>query len=168
VYEGGIRVPLLIRWPGVTKPGTVSDEPVLAVDYAPTLAAAAGVSTAPRMDGLNITPALRGKKLPRRALYWHYPHYSPQLGRPAAAVRQGDYKLIRFFEEERVELYNLRSDIGEAQDLTKVEARRAAEMNAALSAWLRDTGAKLPTPNPAYDAAREMLPGPPMGPVPEK
>ena len=170
LYEGGIRVPLVVRWPGVTKTGTVCDEPVLSVDFAPTLAEAAGVRGAPvpRMDGMSLLPLLRGsKRLNRERIYWHYPHYSPQLGRPSAAVREGDWKLLRFFEDGHEELYNLRRDVGEQQDLSARESATAQRLSAHLTAWLKQTGARLPTPNPKYDPAREREPGPPMGPVPK-
>jgi arylsulfatase A len=170
VYEGGIRVPLVVRWPGVTRAGAESAEPVLAVDYAPTLAAAAGIpaSRLPRMDGVNIAPVLRGaSRLDRERVFWHYPHYSPQLGRPAAAVRERDWKLIRFFGDGREELYNLRDDLAEKNDRAAAEPALRARLSTALTAWLRDTDAQLPAPNPKYDVAREWEAGQPIGPVPK-
>ena len=170
LYEGGIRVPLIVRWPGVTRPGEVCDEPVLSVDFAPTLAEAAGVGrgSLPAMDGLSLVPLLQGeKRLKRDCIYWHYPHYSPQLGRPSAAVRERDWKLIRFFEDGHEELYNLRDDIGEQRDESARQNATARRLSGRLSAWLRETGARLPTPNPNYDPAREGEQGAPMGPVPK-
>jgi arylsulfatase A len=169
LYEGGIRVPLLVRWPGVTKPATKCEEPVLAVDYAPTLASIAGVKQTGPMDGTDITPLLKGKpRLARREIFWHYPHYSPQLGYPSAAVRQGGYKLIRFFEDDRTELYHLPTDIGESKNLAAAQPKLAATLNRRLTRWFQETGAKLPANNPNYDPARETMTGTPMGPVPEK
>ena len=125
-------------------------------------------SALPRMDGVSIVPVLRGApRLARERIFWHYPHYSPQLGRPAAAVRERDWKLIRFFGGGREELYNLSSDMGETNDRTAAEPAIARRLSSALTAWLNETGAQLPTPNPQYDAAREWQAGQPIGPVPK-
>jgi arylsulfatase A-like enzyme len=167
VYEGGIRVPLLIRYPGVTGVGSVCDTPVSSIDFAPTLAEITG-ATMPAADGRSILPLLKGGTLDRPELYWYYPHYSPQLGRPAAAIREGDWKLILFFETSWVELYNLKEDIGEKVDLSAKQAERANRMRTKLEQWLLAVRAQLPQDNPNYDAKREMEPGPPMGPIPEK
>jgi arylsulfatase A len=170
LYEGGIRVPTIIRWPKVTRPGSQSSEPVLSVDYAPTIADAAGLprTALGRIDGISLAPALRGGRLARKEVFWHYPHYSPQLGRPSAAMRAGDDKLIYFFEDPRVELYNLRSDIGEQNNLAASQPANAAAMKKRLLAWLAETGAQLPQPNPNYDPARERETGAPSGPVTAK
>jgi arylsulfatase A-like enzyme len=172
VYEGGIRVPTIIRWPGVTRPGSQCHEPVVTYDYAPTMAAMAGLSTdsTKSMDGRSLAPLLRGAKgfSAPRDNFWHYPHYSPQLGRPAAAICRGDDKLILFFEDNRVELYNLKADIGERRDLAAAQPRKAAELRARLEQWLKETNAQLPIPNPNHDAAREREPSPPMGPTSAK
>jgi arylsulfatase A len=171
LYEGGIRVPTVIRWPGVTKAGQVCHEPILSVDYAPTIAEAAAVPKAskPKMDGRSVAPLLRGaRSLGRKEVFWHYPHYSPQLGKPSAAIRRGDDKLILFFEDNRVELYDLKSDIGETKNLAESQPAKAASLKARLNAWLRETGAQLPAANPNYDAAREREPGAPMGPTTAK
>lgn len=170
VYEGGIRVPMVVRWPGVTKAGSRSAEPVVSYDYAATMAEAAGVprEKLPKMDGRSFVGALRGRPGKVRDLFWHYPHYSPQLGRPAAAIRNGDDKLILFFEEGRVELYNLREDLGETKDLAAAQPAKAAAMRKRLEAWLRETGAQIPAKNPQYDPAREFEIGEPMGPLTAK
>jgi arylsulfatase A len=167
VYEGGIRVPLLIRYPGVTKAGSTCHEPVSSIDYAPTLAAITGARMFPA-DGRSIMPLLEGGTLNRQELFWYYPHYSPQLGRPAAAYRQGDWKLILHFESSFVELYNLKDDLGEKQDLSGRQPVRANQMRVRLETWLQEVRAQLPQDNPNYDPQREMEPGPPMGPVPSK
>lgn len=167
VYEGGIRVPTLASWEGMIKAGSTCGEPVLSVDYAPTMAELAGARLK-NVDGVSITKLLRGGSLGVRDVFWHYPHYSPQLGRPSAAMRRGDYKLILFFEDDRVELYNLKNDIGEMHDLAASDAPRAASMKKRLVAWLRETKAQLPTRNPRYDAAREREAGEPTGPVTAK
>lgn len=170
VYEGGIRVPTVVKWPGVTKAGSRCDEPVVSYDYAATIAEVAGVSRAqlPQMDGRSFTGLLRGRAGKLRDLFWHYPHYSPQLGRPAAAIRNGDDKLILFFEESRVELYDLKKDIGESSDLATLQPKKAAAMRRRLEEWLRETGAQIPLKNPNYDALREFELGTPMGPVTAK
>jgi arylsulfatase A-like enzyme len=171
LYEGGIRVPTLARWPGVTRPGSVCHDPVLSIDYAPTLAELAGVPRAalPRMDGRSLAPLLRGSaSLGRKEVFWHYPHYSPQLGKPSAAIRRGDDKLILFFEDHRAELYNLKDDLGETRDLAAEQPEKARALRSRLEAWLRETGAQLPALNPNYDPARERETGPPSGPVPAK
>lgn len=159
VYEGGIRVPLVVRWPGVVKAGSACATPVSSVDYYPTLLDAAGArmpaNHAP--DGASILPLLKGaSRINREALYWHYPHYSNQGGTPAGAVRQGDYKLIEFYDDGHVELYNLTKDPGERDDLSRRMPERAAELKAKLAAWRKSVDAAMPAPNPAYDPAREM------------
>lgn len=170
LYEGGIRVPAIVRWPGVTRPGCTTGEPILSIDYAPTLAEAAGIRTSelPPMDGRSFIPALRGEASAVREIFWHYPHYSPQLGRPSAAMRRGDDKLILFFEDDHVELYNLRNDIGESNDLAASQPAKAAAMKRRLKEWLEETSAQLPTPNPNHDPSREREPGAPTGPTTAK
>lgn len=167
LYEGGIRVPAIIRWPGVTKPGSTSTEPILSVDYAPTLAAAAGAKLG-AVDGRDLRPALGGRSLGRREIFWHYPHYSPQLGRPSAAIRRGDDKLILFFEDQRVELYDLKSDLAEQHDLAPAQPAKAAALRRRLEAWLAETKAQIPRANPAYDPKRELEVGAPDGPTTAK
>jgi arylsulfatase A-like enzyme len=150
VYEGGIRVPAIVRAPGVRP--RVSDTPISSIDYFPTMAEMAG-GVAREVDGRSIVAALRGGSLRREALYWHYPHYSDQGGAPAGAVRAGDYKLIEFYEDGRLELYNLAKDIGEREDLAKRDPKRAARMRAMLQRWRESVGAKMPEANPKYDPA---------------
>lgn len=171
LYEGGIRVPTIVRLPGVTKPGSRCDAPVVTYDYAPTLAQVAGVAARDTagMDGRSILPLLKGGRERRpREHFWHYPHYSPQLGRPSAAMRRGDDKLILFFEDQRVELYDLAKDIGEKQDLAAVQPAKAAEMRRRLEQWLRETRAQIPQVNPRHDPAREREVGPAHGPTTAK
>ncbi len=168
LYEGGIRVPTIIRWPGVTREGSSSDEPVAAYDYAPTFADIAGVKTKTHFDGRSLTGVLKNGRAIDRDLFWHYPHYSPQLGRPSAAMRRGNDKLILFFEDNRVELYDLKNDIGESKDLAAAQPAKTASMRRRLENWLRETGAQIPQPNPKYDPAREREAGEPSGPVTAK
>jgi len=154
LYEGGIREPMMIRWPGVTRPGSVCDAPVSSVDFFPTMLEMAGLKADPRwaVDGVSLVPLLRGAaSLPRDAIYWHYPHYSNQGGVPSGAVRSGDYKLIEFFEDGRLELYNLARDIGESDNLASRDPRHAAQLRQMLAHWRQSVRAVMPAVNPRYD-----------------
>ena len=153
LFEGGIREPLLIRWPGVSKPGSIIDTPVSSVDFFPTFCEAMNV-TPGAVDGVSLRPLLEGRKIADRPLFWHYPHYSDQGGRPASAVRLGDWKLIEFLEDGRLELYNLRGDMGERKNLVKREAARARRLHQTLAEWRKSVDASMPQPNPNYDPAR--------------
>jgi arylsulfatase A-like enzyme len=149
VYEGGIREPFLVKWPGVTKPGSVCDVPVMSLDFYPTLLEAAG--TKPKsgqvVDGVSLAPLLKGEKsLPREALFWHYPHYSNQGGFPGGAVRVGDWKLVERYEDGRVHLYNLRDDEGERRDLAAEQPQRVRDLRARLHQWYRKVDAKFLDP----------------------
>jgi arylsulfatase A-like enzyme len=154
LYEGGIREPLIIKAPDVTKAGTECCVPVISTDFYPTILELAGISTEPQqhMDGVSLVPLLKGSDaLQRKAIYWHYPHYSGGLGgRPSAAVRAGDWKLIEFFEDHHVELYNLKEDVGEKMNLAQAKPEKAKEMRDMLKAWQKQVGARFPTPNPNY------------------
>ena len=156
MYEGGIREPLLVRWPGVVEAGRTIATPVSSPDVLPTLLDAAGVSPAPGqvLDGVSLKPVLAGGVGPERALFWHYPHYGNQGGAPAAAIRRGDWKLIEWLEDGRVELFNLADDLGEQRDLAARAPERATALQAELHAWQQAVGARAPTPNPAYDPAK--------------
>lgn len=155
LYEGGIRVPLLIRWPGVTRDGALPATPVITPDLHATVLDIAGAETKRRLDGVSLTPILRGRNIADRAIYWHYPHYSNQGGKPSGAIREGDWKLIEFFEDMRVELFNLRSDPSERTNLAAKDPVRARRMQAKLSAWRKSVNAVMPKPNPKYDPATE-------------
>jgi arylsulfatase A-like enzyme len=154
LYEGGIRVPYMIRWKGQTKPG-VSDVPVCSVDIFPTALTAAGVKLPDDLDGVNLLPHLTSRAaVKREALYWHYPHYSNQGGAPGGAIREGDWTLIEFYEDGRLELFNLKNDLGERTNLAQREPARAKAMQAKLAHWRKERGAIMPTPNPGYDPAK--------------
>jgi arylsulfatase A-like enzyme len=157
LYEGGIREPLIIRWPQVTVPGSVCRAPVISTDFYPTMLDMAGLplTRQQHVDGVSLTPLLRqSEPLQRQAIYWHYPHYSGGLGgRPGGAVRRGDYKLIEFYENGRLELYNLAEDIGEQTNLLTKEPTRAKEMHTLLRRWRHAVDARMPTANPAYTEA---------------
>ena len=156
LYEGGVRIPMIVRWPGKVKPGSVCDVPVISADLYPTIVAAAGAQkhSGKPIDGKDIAPLLQGgSALKRDALYWHYPHYSNQGGVPGGAIRRGDFKLIEFYEDGRTELYNLKQDIGEKHNLAADYPDKVKEMRRALGEWRRSVNAVMPKPNPKYDAA---------------
>lgn len=142
IYEGGIREPWLVRYPGVTKPGTESAEPICSIDLFPTLAAAAGIPVKHEIDGMDLLPALQGQPLKRDALFWHYPHYSNQGGMPGGAIRESDWKLVERYEDGRVHLYNLKNDIGEQNDLASTMPEKVAQMRQKLHTWYQDVDAK--------------------------
>jgi arylsulfatase A-like enzyme len=153
VYEGGTREPLVVVWPGVTAPDSVCGVPVTTPDFYPTLLEMAGLPLIPEqhVDGVSIAPLLRGaENLDREAIFWHFPHYSNNGGTPGCSVRSGDYKLIEFFEDNRLELYNLRRDIGEAHDLAPDMPEKAAELRKMLHAWLDRVHAIIPQPDPEW------------------
>jgi len=155
VYEGGIRVPLIVRWVGTAQPGSRCETPVSSIDFFPTILQAAGARSTATVDGTSIAPLIAGKKrLRREALYWHYPHYSNQGGEPAAAVRRGGLKLIEFYEDGRLELYDLERDPGERNDLARSRPSAARELKRLLDSWRRSVGAVLPAANPAFDPSR--------------
>lgn len=161
-YEGGHRVPLLIRWPGITQAGSRSDEPVMGIDLVPTLVSELGPTNAnangndarPGFDGVSLANLLRHpeSQLNREALFWHYPHYHPGGARPYAAVRSAEWKLIQFYETGRHELYNLETDPGEAQNLADTQPERVMNLARLLSAWQNQSGARWPMPNPGWEA----------------
>ena len=155
-YEGGVRVPLIVKWPGVAKAGSVNTTPVITVDFFPTILEMADQKPGAPGDGESLVALLKGRsRLLRDTIYWHYPHYHPGSARPYSAIREGDWKLIHFFEDDRVELYNLKTDLSEKSDLAASEARRAADLRAKLNAWRTKVGAQLPVKNPAHDPAKE-------------
>jgi arylsulfatase A len=156
-YEGGTRVPLIISWPGVTTPGSLSETPVITMDIFPTVLEAASLkSNAP--DGISLKPILSQKgAIHRDELYWHYPHYQHyQLGgtTPYGAIRKGDFKLIEYFDDMRVELYNLRTDIGEKRNLAAEMSEKVEQLRALLHAWRREVGAQMPARNPDHDPTK--------------
>ena len=149
-YEGGVRVPLIVKWPGNIQAGIVSHTPVISTDFFPTLLATAGVAdpVLPSGDGVDLTPLFRQSgPLKREAIYWHYPHYHPGGATPYGAVREGDFRLIEFYEDMRVELYNLREDIGESNDLASALPSKAAAMRQKLHDWRDRVHAQMPIAN---------------------
>ncbi len=152
LYEGGIREPMLIRWPGVAKPGSVCDVAVTSTDFYPTILEMTGLPLRPRqhLDGVSLVPLLKGGTLKRGPLFWHYPHYGNQGGAPGGAVRDGDWKLIEWYEGGRIELYNLRDDISEKNNVAAAQPDRATRLHEQLREWRKQLEAKRPGPNPAY------------------
>lgn len=150
VYEGGVREPLIVRWPGVVPPGSVVAEPVTSPDLYPTLLEVAGLSvnTLQCIDGRSFVPSLRGEEFQRGPIFWYYPHYSNQGGQPAAAVRSGDWKLVLCYDGRAQELYNLQSDISETTDVAAEEPYIARALAAELERWCAAIGAYPPRPNP--------------------
>lgn len=151
MYDGGIRVPLIIREPA-QRIGVVISEPTTTPDLYPTLLDAAGVDLSPaqHVDGVSLTGLLAGETAPERQLFWHYPHYGNQGGTPAASIREGRWKLIRFYEDDHVELYDLVDDISETRDLSGERVDLTDRLNAALDRWLEETNALIPVPNPRF------------------
>ncbi len=152
MYEGGIRVCQLARWPGVITAGSTCTEPTTSPDWYPTLLAAAGLPQREDQheDGVDISPLLRGEPHERGPIFWHFPHYGNQGGTPAAAVRDGDWKLIRFFEDKHHELYNLREDLEEQRNLAATEPERTRGLSERLTAWQQEVEALIPKRNPNW------------------
>ena len=159
-YEGGVRVPLVVKYPRRVKPGTSTDAPAMSIDFLPTLVELAGLAPPPGpIDGVSLAPLLRGEAATApRDLFWHYPHYHPGGATPYGAVRSGDWRLIEFYEDDRVELYDLRNDEGERHDLAEAEPSRVDELRRKLHGWRRAVGAQMPSPNPDHDAEKDARP----------
>ncbi len=152
LYEGGIREPLIVRWPGVVQPGSVCHTPVCSIDFFPTILEMAEIKPQQPVDGLSLVPLLKqADGFKRDALYWHYPHYANQGGKPGGVIRQGDYKLIEFYEDGHLELYDLEHDISEKSNLADKMPDKAMELERKLDAWRRDVKAQMMNPNPNYD-----------------
>ena len=177
VYEGGNRVPLIIRWPGHIEAGRVVDAPVNNVDWIPTLLdlvatgrgegaptdaesattgnAVVGLRSAPTFDGVSFAGGLLGTdEFPERPLFWHFPHYTNQGSRPNGAMRDGDWLLVEFYDEELVELYNLGIDISEQEDVSADHPQRVAQMRRALDDWRKENEVQYNRPNPDYSEER--------------
>ncbi len=152
-YEGGVRVPLIIHWPGLTKAGSQSAEPVITMDLTATLAEAVG--TEMPGDGVSLLRVLKGEPLPPRAIFWHYPHYHPGGASPYSAMRSGEWRYVEFFDGTPTGLYNLQADPEERSNLATAQPDRAAALRAELHAWREKTNAQLPTDNPRHDATRD-------------
>lgn len=160
MYEGGIREPLLIYWPKNGQHGVTSDVPVISTDFYATILDMVGIDPKPRgnngIDGQSLVPILKGDnagtaQLKQKPLFWHFPHYSNHGGQsPGGAVRYGDYKLIEYYENNVVQLYNIRQDPSEQHDLASAEPAKVNELRDMLHKWRKEVGAAMPGPNPIY------------------
>jgi arylsulfatase A len=154
LYEGGVRVPLIIAAPGKFKAGMKVDAPACSIDLYPTLMETLGEKAPADIDGKSLVPLMKGGKFEREALYWHYPHYSNQGGPPSGSIREGNWKLIEFYEDGRLELFDLKKDPSETRNLAVKEKARAERMRAKLDGWRKKNGAIMPEVNPGYDPAK--------------
>jgi len=153
-YEGGIREPLIVRWPGVVEPGSTCSVPVCSVDFFPTICQATGAPLPDRpIDGESILPLLtQSGPLRREALFWHFPHYRGRDVVPYSIIRQGRWKLIKYYQGRPFELFDLEHDLSERQDLSGEHPELVEELDDRLRAWLGEVGARMPRPNPLYTA----------------
>ena len=156
-YEGGVRVPLIVYWPGVTKAGTLESQPAMSIDLYPTILEMTGIKSLQSVvDGVSLAPLLQtGTKPDRDTLFWHYPHYHPGGATPYSAIRSGNFRLIHFYEDGHDELYDLATDVGEKNNLAKTQPERVTSMRTRLFAWLKSVDAQLPTPNRNDNAVGE-------------
>lgn len=165
LYEGGIREPLIIYWPNESKNGTVCSTPVIGTDFYATILDMLQVhptsSGDDGKDGVSLVPLLKGddqasEKLANRPIYWHWPHYSNHGAQsPGGAVRVGNYKLIEYYENNTVQLFDVQNDPGEQHDLSHTATEKARELTALLHAWRKQVNAEMPLPNPDYDPAKK-------------
>ena len=155
-WEGGIREPFYIKAPGVAKPGKTSDVPVNGIDWYPTLLDLTGVNVPAKqaVDGVSIVPLLKGSKIAKRPLFWHYPHYGNQGGEPSSIISHNDWKLIYYHEDGRDELYHLGDDPNETSDLAKLETKRTKRLRKKLDTWLKETKARFPKKDIEADLAK--------------
>lgn len=163
-YEGGVRVPMFVTWPGKIEAGTVCETPVISNDFYPTILAMAGLRTASdsEVDGVDLQPVLqRSGTIQRDALYWHYPHYHPCGAKPYGAIRKGDYRLLEYYEDGALELYDLENDIGETRNLANEMPEKATALQRQLATWRTRVKAQMPSPNPDYDVDRAEICDPP-------
>ena len=151
-YEGGVRVPTIAYWPGVTPAGRICDEPVMTIDYFPTVAEITGTTLDVEPDGESIVSLLRDPTVELdRNLYWHYPHYHAGGDGPYGAIRSDNFRLIEFYEDDSIRLYNLANDIGEQDNLADKMPEVAAALREQLHNWRESVSAQMPTPNPNHD-----------------
>ena len=155
VYEGGLRIPLIVRWPGHVAAGKTVDAPVVNTDWIPTLMELAGLPAPSGLDGVSVAALLTGRgPSPHGSLFWHFPHYTNQGSRPSGAMRDGNWMLVEYYDDQAVELYDLNSDIRETQNVAGQQQGRVAAMRAALTAWRKSVNAQSNTPNPDFVEAK--------------
>lgn len=160
LYEGGIRVPAIIKWPGKVEKNSRSSTPIISTDFYPTILEMTGTSPIPNQhnDGESLLPLLTQQgDLSREALFWHFPHYHGSKNRPSAAIRMGNYKLIEWFEDQSQELYNLEADISEQNNLMEEMPKKAAELSTLLHQWQKNIGALKPQPNPNFKVSSNEI-----------
>lgn len=157
LYEGGIREPFVVRWPKVLATGREIDTPISSPDIFATMLDITGSKPVANqvVDGRSLVPLLKGTTMPERALFWHYPHYGNQGGAPGAAIRKGKWKLIEWFEDSKVELYNLDNDLSESNNLATKEKSVVDDLLKELHAWQKSVGAQFPIANESYDASKQ-------------
>jgi arylsulfatase A-like enzyme len=152
VYEGGLRIPLIVRWPGHVPAGKIIDEPAINTDWLPTLLELAGLPIPSGLDGVSLAGLLTGQgPAPKRSLFWHFPHYTNQGSRPSGAMRDGNWMFVEYYDEPKAELYDLNSDRSEERDLATRNPERVAQMRTELAAWKTIVGAQENRPNPNFD-----------------
>lgn len=155
VYQGGLRIPLIVRWPGHVSPATVADAPIINTDWLPTLLELAGLDVPSGLDGTSFAGLLTGRgPAPKRTLCWHFPHYTNQGSRPSGAARDGDWMLIEYYDAPQSELYDLSSDISERHDQAATHQDRVIQMRAALANWRKSVNAQENRPNPNFEESK--------------
>jgi len=155
VYEGGLRIPLIVRWPGRVPAGRIENTPVVNSDWIPTLMELAGLPAPSGLDGVSVAGLLTGRgAASNRSLFWHFPHYTNQGSRPSGAMRDGKWMLVEFYDDEAVELYDLGSDIRQRQNVADRQPERVARMRRDLAAWRNAVSAQRNTPNPNFVPAK--------------
>lgn len=161
LYEGGVRVPTIVRWPGITKAGSECDSPITSTDYFPTILEVLELPAEPEhcVDAVSFAPLLRGEKRDRVPMYWHYPHYGNQGGRPGGAVRDSKWKLIEWYEDGKLELFDLSADPSEKLNVAEEYPDIVNKMQKQLADWRKKVGAKMPTVNPDYEAEKGVQRG---------
>lgn len=155
-WEDAIRVPLVIHIPGMTS-SRICNTPVCGIDFFPTIAELTGIDELEgKLDGISLVPLLEGKKIDERSLFWHYPHYGNQGGEPSSIIREGDWKLIHYYETGKNELYNLSEDISETVDLAPANQEKVRSLRKKLDKWLVETGASMPEKDPEYSVGKDL------------
>ena len=159
VYEGGLRIPLIVRWPGHVPAGKILDEPVINTDWIPTLLELAGQPAPSGLDGVSVAAPITGRgPAPKRSLFWHFPHYTNQGSRPSGAMRDGNWMMVEYYDDTTVELYDLASDIRETRNVAATNATRVREMRSVLAKWRNNVNAQSNEANPNFnpDKFREL------------
>jgi arylsulfatase A len=159
-YEGGVRVPTIVNWPGVTTPGSTCDEPIMGVDFYPTLLDITGIGGSAEhnaaMDGVSIKSLIEDPEATiDRDLFWHFPHYHAGGDSPYSTIRSKDWRLVEFFEDGSIELYNLKDDLGESKNLAASNPELAQDLHKKLKQWRKDVGAQMMTENPDFDPEKQ-------------